>query len=137
MKDDMGMAESYTVLCVEDNLDMQEMLGFILKRAGYEAVFADNGRAGVERALEIQPDLILMDVMMPDMSGIEAVTELRQHDTFAETPIIVLSSYTAGHLIDEALAAGATTYLDKTILPKRLAEILTSYLTTGQPPEDF
>ena len=122
------MSQRYTVLCVEDNADMQHMLGFIVTKAGYEVVFADNGLDGVQKAQEVKPNLILMDVMMPDMSGIEAVKTLRADSTYEDVPIIILSSYTNNALIDEALEAGATLYLEKTILPKKLTEILQTHL---------
>jgi CheY-like chemotaxis protein len=125
------MSDKYTVLCVEDNLDMQEMLQFILQKAGYHTEFANNGLEGVQKTADVRPDLILMDVMMPDMSGIEAVKAIRRKPEHQHIPIIILSSYTAGNLIDEALDAGAVTYLEKTILPKKLAEVVKSYLESA------
>jgi CheY-like chemotaxis protein len=121
----------FKILCVEDNLDTQRMLSFLLTQAGYEVITADDGYQGVEKAKAWRPALILMDMMMPRMSGTEAIKLIRQHKSTREIPILVLSAYKEQALIDEALKAGADDFLIKTLLPEDLKEIINKYLEVG------
>jgi len=71
------MAEK--ILIVDDDVDTLRLVGLMLQRQGYEISAATNGQQGVSKAIEEQPDLILLDVMMPDMDGYEATRQLRQN----------------------------------------------------------
>lgn len=121
----------FKILCVEDNPDTQRMLTFLLTQAGYEVITADDGKQGVEKAKAWRPALILMDMMMPRMSGAEAIKEIRKIKTMKEIPILVLSAYQEQALIDEALRAGADDFLIKTVLPDDLKGIIDKYLEVG------
>lgn len=121
----------FTILCVEDNPDTQRMLTFVLTQAGYEVITADDGLQAIQKAKAWRPALILMDMMMPRMSGVEAIKELRQMKIGKDIPILVLSAYQEQALIDEAIQAGADDYLIKTILPDNLTEIIDRYLEVG------
>jgi CheY-like chemotaxis protein len=121
----------FRILCIEDNPDTQRMLTFILARAGYDVITADDGPQGIEKARAWRPALILVDMMMPKMSGAETIKELRKIDSIREIPILVLSAYKEGALIDEALAAGADDYLIKTVLPDDLTDIVDRCLEIG------
>ena len=121
----------FRILCIEDNPDTQRMLTFILARAGYDVITADDGPQGIEKAKAWRPALILVDMMMPKMSGAETIRELRKIDSIREVPILVLSAYKEGALIDEALAAGADDYLIKTVLPDDLTDIVDRCLEIG------
>ena len=80
-----------TILLVDDEPDILEFIGFNLMQAGYDVRSANNGQEGLELALEIQPDLILLDVMMPKMDGFEFVEYLR--DNYQEwAPIVVMTA---------------------------------------------
>jgi two-component system, cell cycle response regulator DivK len=76
------------VLIVEDNPDMRELIGFIVKRLGYIPVLANHGKEGVENAIAEKPNLILMDMMMPVMDGWEATRTLRSNPETKEIPIL-------------------------------------------------
>ncbi len=121
----------FTILCVEDNPDTQRMLTFVLTQAGYEVITADDGLQAIQKAKAWRPALILMDMMMPRMSGVEAIKELRKMKIGKDIPILVLSAYQEQALIDEAIQAGADDYLIKTILPDNLTEIIDRYLEVG------
>jgi CheY-like chemotaxis protein len=121
----------FKILCVEDNPDTQRMLSFVLTQAGYEVITADDGFQGIQKAKAWRPALILMDMMMPRMSGVEAIRQLRQLQVTKEIPILVLSAYQEQALIDEAIQAGADDFLIKTILPDDLAEMIDRYLEVG------
>ena len=121
----------FKILCVEDNPDTQRMLSFLLTQAGYEVITADDGLQGVQKAKAWRPALILMDMMMPRMSGVEAVRRLRKMKVTKDIPILMLSAYQEQALIDEAIQAGADDYLIKTVLPDDLTDIIDRYLEVG------
>ena len=121
----------FKILCVEDNADTQRMLSFLLTQAGYEVITADDGFQGIQKAKAWRPALILMDMMMPRMSGVEAVRRLRKLRVTKDIPILMLSAYKEQALIDEAIQAGADDYLIKTILPEDLTEMIDRYLEVG------
>ena len=121
----------FKILCIEDNPDTQRMLSFLLTQAGYEVITADDGLQGVQKAKAWRPALILMDMMMPRMSGVEAVRRLRKMKVTKDIPILMLSAYQEQALIDEAIQAGADDYLIKTVLPDDLTDIIDRYLEVG------
>ena len=121
----------FKILCVEDNPDTQRMLTFLLTQAGYDVITADDGKQGIEKARAWRPALILMDMMMPRMSGAEAIRQLRQIKATSKIPILVLSAYKEQALINEALKAGADDFLIKTVLPEDLKETIDKYLEVG------
>ena len=125
------MPKKFTILCVEDNPDTQRMLTFLLTKAGYRVITADDGMQGIQKAKAWRPALILMDMMMPRMSGTEAIKRLRQIKVTRDIPILVLSAYKEPALINEALEAGADDYLIKTVLPDDLTDIIDKYLEIG------
>jgi CheY-like chemotaxis protein len=116
------------ILCVEDSVNVQQMLSFILTRAGYKPYIANDGREAVEKAHTLSPDLILMDIMMPDVSGIQAIKRIKADPTCYHIPIIVLSAYTSSKLVSQAMEAGAVAYLEKTIVPEKLIQIIGIHL---------
>lgn len=125
------MPKKFKILCVEDNPDTQRMLTFLLTKAGYDVITADDGTQALQKAKAWRPALILMDMMMPRMSGAEAIKRLRDIKVTKDVPILVLSAYQEQALIDEALEAGADDFLIKTVLPEDLTDILDKYLEIG------
>lgn len=122
------MAPAYKILCVEDSVNVQQMLSFILKKAGYEPLVAYNGLEAIEKTKTLKPDLILMDIMMPDLTGIRAIQLIRDEPDNRDVPILVLSAYNDPNLIEQATKAGATLYLEKTIVPEELVRVIGEYL---------
>jgi pilus assembly protein CpaE len=101
-------------------VDTLRLVGLMLQRQGYEISAATNGQQGVSKAIEEQPDLILLDVMMPDMDGYEATRQLRQNPATATTPILM---FTAKTQLDDKVAGfevGADDYLTKPTHPSEL-----------------
>ena len=121
----------FRILCIEDNPDTQRMLTFILAKAGYDVITADDGPQGIQKARAWRPALILVDMMMPKMSGAETIKKLRKTEVIKDVPILVLSAYKEQALIDEALEAGADDYLIKTILPDDLTDVIDRCLEIG------
>jgi CheY-like chemotaxis protein len=127
------MTDSIKILCVEDSVNVQQMLSFILTKAGYTPYIANNGQEAIEKTKTLQPDLILMDIMMPDLSGIQAIKHLKSDPASQHIPILVLSAYTSSKLVNQAMEAGAAQYLEKTIIPEELVKVIASYLESSQP----
>ena len=130
------MVNGYQILCVEDSINVQHMLAFILKKAGYTPHIANNGHEAIAKTEDIRPDLILMDIMMPDMAGINAIELIKAKAENAGIPILVLSAYNDPKLVQQALDAGAVKYLEKTIVPDELVRMIEEHLPQKQPTEN-
>ena len=102
------------ILVVEDNLDTRELIHLHLKTEGYDVVTATNGQEGLYMAGAEHPDLILTDISMPEIDGLELVRQLRAQSEFATLPILVLSAFGDSQL-NEAIRAGANRALNKPV----------------------
>ncbi|MBF0595241.1 MAG: response regulator [Candidatus Omnitrophica bacterium] len=85
-----------TILIIDDTEDYAESLRFVLERAGFRVVFAGNGKNGLEKAVEIKPDLILMDVLMPEQDGVQTTLLIREQPALNNIPVLFLTAVTAG-----------------------------------------
>ena len=103
------------ILVVEDNIDNYELVRFILERAGYEVFLAMNGRDGVAAARVQKPDLILLDLTMPEMDGWLAAKKLKADDATKSIPLYALSAHTLPSDRKRALEAGCDGYVSKPI----------------------
>src|ERR1044071_5446580 len=101
------------ILIIDDDLDTLRLVGLMLQRQGYQISAATNGQQGLEKAFDEDPDLILLDVMMPDMDGYEVTRRLRQNPSTLETPILMFTAKT--QLDDKVIGfeVGANDYLDR------------------------
>jgi len=111
--------ETPEVLIVEDNPDMRELLRFLVSRE-FRVRLARNGREGLEAALECPPDLVLTDVMMPEMSGIELCRALKQEPETASVPVALVTSKADREMKIEGLELGADDYVTKPFHPREL-----------------
>ena len=111
-------AGAKTILYVEDNEMNRQIVRDLLKRTTYQLVEAHDGEAGVAKALEIRPDLILMDIQLPKISGMEAMRRLRADAATAATPIIAITSFALSGDDQKAKEAGATADLAKPYSPR-------------------
>ncbi|HSJ05382.1 MAG TPA: response regulator [Longimicrobiales bacterium] len=102
-----------TILVAEDHLDSRDALRALLEAFGYRVLEAVNGRQAVAVALEQAPDLILMDIMMPELDGFEATRELRRHARTASTPIIAVTAMEGAQRL--AIQAGANDFVRKPV----------------------
>ena len=100
------------ILIVEDNFDMRELLHLYLKSDGFTVVTARDGREGLYMAEAEDPDLIITDIHMPELNGIEMVRQLRTQPKFKDIPIIVLTAFGIEER-DNAVRAGANRAIDK------------------------
>lgn len=102
-----------SILIAEDHPDSRDALCALLEAMGYQVHVAADGREAVERAIDVRPDLILMDMMMPNMDGLEATRVLRATPGFGSTPIIALTAMEGAR--DRALNAGCSDYISKPV----------------------
>ena len=117
-----------TILYVEDNEMNRQLVRDLLKRTTYQLVEAHDGEAGVAKALEIRPDLILMDIQLPKMSGLDATRKLRAEPATAATPIVTITSFALSGDDQKAKEAGATAYLAKPYSPFDLLTLIRKIL---------
>ena len=111
---------SEKILIVDDDLDTLRLVGLMLQRQGYQISAATNGQQGLDKAFEEDPDLILLDVMMPDMDGYEVTRQLRQNPSTVNTPILM---FTAKTQLDDKVTGfevGVSDYLTKPTHPSEL-----------------
>ena len=94
------------ILVVEDYTDSRTLLSSLLRAKGYKVVEARDGKEGLLQANRITPDLILMDLAMPEMDGVEATRQLRLRHTLSRTPIFAISAYATADVKQDAMAAG-------------------------------
>lgn len=111
---------NFKVLLVDDEPDILELIQYNLEKEGYEVETANNGLEAVEKALTSIPDLILLDVMMPEMDGIETCHQLRENDDLKDTLIAFLTARNEDYSQIAGLEAGADDYITKPIKPKVL-----------------
>ncbi len=118
------------ILVAEDERDIRELIAFSLRYGGYEVLEATNGIEAVEAARNEVPDLILMDVRMPKMTGYEACQQLRDFPETANIPIVFLSAKGQEAEIQQGLEAGATEYILKPFAPDELVRRVGKILKT-------
>ena len=116
------------MLVVEDNETNMYLIKFMLEKSGYEVIEAGEGAAGVELAIKEKPDLIIMDIQLPDIDGLETTKRIRASEADGEIPIIALTSFAMAGDKERALAAGCTGYIEKPINPETFITEIEKYL---------
>ena len=117
-----------TILYVEDNEPNRMIVRDLLKRTSYNLIEAHDGEAGVAMALERVPDLILMEIQLPKISGMEAMRRIRANPATAQTPIVAITSFALSGDDQKAKEAGATAYLAKPYSPFDLLKLIRKLL---------
>ena len=117
-----------TILLVEDNELNRKIVRDLLKRTTYRLMEAHDGEAAIATALEQSPDLILMDIQLPKISGIEATRRRRAEAAPAKTPIVAITSFALSGDDQKAKEAGASAYLAKPYSPFTLLELIRKLL---------
>ena len=112
------------ILVVEDYPDSRTLLSSLLRAQGYKVVEARDGKESLLQANRVTPDLILMDLAMPEMDGVEATRQLRLRNTLSRTPIFAISAYATADVKQDAMAAGcAEVFLKPLEIEKLLGKI--------------
>ncbi|MCK5564343.1 MAG: response regulator [Planctomycetes bacterium] len=118
------MSTQISVLVIEDEAHIRVALEYNLKMDGFDVTLTENGRAGLEKAKEIKPQLILCDWMMPEMNGLEVLDELKKDDELKDVPVFMLTAKGMSGDMEEALEKGADDYITKPFDPLKLGEML-------------
>ena len=116
------------ILYVEDNPDNVYLLTRRLKKKGFELIIAGDGQEGIDKAIEENPDLILMDLSLPTMDGWTATAEIKKIEEVKDIPIIALSAHAMPEHRDRAIKAGCSDYDTKPVDIKRLLSKMGQYI---------
>lgn len=119
------------VLVIEDNKQNMYMITYLLESYSYEVIQSFNGIDGIQRAKEEKPDIILLDIQLPEMDGYAIASELMKHDELKNIPIIAVTSYAMMGDKEKAMKAGAIGYIEKPIDP----DIFVSQMEAFLPPQ--
>lgn len=117
------------ILIAEDEPDIRELVAFTLRFAGYEVVTASNGEEAVQLAVRELPDMALMDVRMPRMTGYDACRAMKANPDLKDMPVVFLSAKGQDNEIATGMAAGAEEYLLKPFAPDQLTERVRAILS--------
>ena len=116
------------ILVVEDNEKNMYLIWFILKSNNYEVIKAATGEEGVALAIQEKPDLILMDIQLPDIDGLEATKRIRKSEPGKKTPIIAVTSFAMSGDRERLIKGGCTGYIEKPINLEILLSEMKKYL---------
>ena len=125
----MSASDAHTILVVDDDDALAEMIGLVLAQEGFNAVFCENGSRAFETFMRSTPDLVLLDLMLPGMNGIEVCQQIRRS---SNVPIIMLTAKSDTEDVVKGLEAGADDYIAK---PFKHAELLARIRTRLRPRE--
>jgi DNA-binding response OmpR family regulator len=118
------MSEAPLVLCADDDADILALLAIRLERAGFRVAQAVDGEQALSLARELSPDVLVLDVMMPRLSGTEVLRALRADESTAGLPIVLLSARAQEADVERGLDAGADAYLAKPFQAPELIEVV-------------
>jgi CheY-like chemotaxis protein len=113
-----------TILVVEDTKLIRTFIKLVLKKENYNVIEAGNGEEALQKCMESPPDLILMDIMMPGMNGIEVTRLLKEDPALAKVPVIMLTALTETEAVLESYEYGADYYLSKPVDRKTLIKAI-------------
>ncbi|OAB86220.1 histidine kinase [Janibacter melonis] len=125
------MAEQTVVVVADDDDDIRDLVAFKLENAGYEVISVADGDSAWDRVREVRPTLAVLDVMMPGMSGLDVLREIRADESLAETKVILLTARSRDVDVDAGFSSGADDYLTKPFSPRELVHRVSSLLARG------
>ena len=121
------------IMLVDDEPNLRELLRQMLELGGFDVVEAEDGLEALEKLANVAPDVMILDVMMPNLDGVSLCKQLRAGTAFARLPIIMLSGKTQHRAVQEGLAAGANQYLCKPITVEELLHSVRALLPAPTP----
>lgn len=125
-----------TILVVDDEKDLLDLIEYNLKKEGFAVLKAENGEEGIKIAKEHKPDLVLMDIMMPKMDGMEAVEKMRSDEELKAIPIIFLTARSDEKTEVEGLNKGGDDYITKPISTTKLISRIKAVMRRFEEPEE-
>jgi two-component system, cell cycle response regulator DivK len=120
------------ILVIEDNEQNLYLTTFILEKHGYQVIQAREGGEGTRIASQVKPDLILLDIQLPEMDGYQVAQALRSNPVLDSVPIVAVTSYAMTGDRERILAAGCTGYIEKPINPTTFASEIEQHLADGE-----
>lgn len=120
------------IVIADDDADIRELVVFKLRHDGHEVAPVGDGAAAVEACVAERPDLVILDVMMPGMSGLDAARAIRADEATADLPIIMLTARAQESDIEQGFEAGADDYIVKPFSPRELASRVATVLQRGR-----
>ena len=124
------------ILHIEDNSSNRKVVRYLLRATPHEVIEAVNGQQGLEMAAAEKPDLILLDIQLPILSGYDVARQLKADDELGHIPIIAITSYALGGDDKKALEAGCDDYIAKPYKPRTLMDCLGKFLDLEAPAHD-
>jgi CheY-like chemotaxis protein len=124
-----------TILVVDDHEDSRRMMKIMLELDGFRVVTAATGRQAIDLAASMKPDVVLMDVNLPDLDGLAVTRHIREQSGYSRTPIIALTAYDTTESRDRSLAAGCTEFMLKPVNFERLEALFCRLLASGPTRE--
>lgn len=131
------MADKQTILVVDDEQDLLDLIEYNLKKEGFDVLKAEDGKEGIKMARKHSPDLILLDIMMPKMDGLEAVEIIRNDEELKRIPIIFLTARGDEKTEVEGLNKGGDDYITKPISTTKLISRIKAVLRRFEENEEF
>jgi CheY-like chemotaxis protein len=125
------VGRSYRILIAEDFEENRTALKLMLKLAGFEVLEASDGQEALNLTLRHRPDLVLMDISLPEIDGLQATRQLRCNEEFKQLPIIIISGYDNPETRDEVSSAGGTDFMSKPIEFDELKKLIEMHLSSG------
>jgi two-component system, cell cycle response regulator DivK len=120
-----------TVLIVEDNQHLREILGSILRYSGYDILEASTGKEAIRKTVDAKPQLVLLDLELPDIAGIEVARTIKATAGVSHIPIVACSASSGWEWREEALRAGMSEYLQKPIQFAVMKQIIDKFILSG------
>ena len=134
----MDTKKTRTVLCIEDEQEMIDLIRLILSRRGFEVLGANGGRQGLEMVRKELPDLVLLDLMMPDMDGWEVYQQMKADNATKDIPVVIVTA--KAQSIDKVLGlhiAKVDDYVAKPFSPQELLTSIETVLSKRQAPDQI
>ena len=122
------------ILLVDDDNALRELYAVASSTKHYTGIVAPDGEQGLAKAKAEKPDLILLDIMMPKLDGVAALSQIKQDPDIKNIPVVMLTNFGQENLVQQAFSSGATDYLLKyKVTPSEMAEKVGQILTTKSP----
>ncbi len=131
MKAAMDRLRMKKALLVEDHTDLLEMLSWQMELMGFSVITANNGKEGVKKAMEEVPHLILMDIMMPGLDGLEATRMIRANPETKDTLIVAITALYKESELKSCIEAGCNDYIVKPFTPQELQEKIQDFIPSA------
>jgi CheY-like chemotaxis protein len=130
----MNANQKPLVLLVEDRVDSRELYAQYLTHVGFSVASAINGHEAIRLAQLLRPDIILMDIWLPGMDGLEATSDLKQQPELAHIPVVAITADPSKEMENRCHAAGCHSFMSKPVLPDEVAQHLRAVLANDEDP---